>query len=102
LVRYLLRDGWWDWAEILHVDAGELNLGFPRKKIGKNHFGNFFFFFSKGKKNCQKTNFSAPTSTCPAAIIQPFLSASKRQIKSQKIYFCLTFVQLLGLPPVAH
>jgi hypothetical protein len=34
-----------DWAEILHVDAGGLNLGFPRKKIQKKPFLKFAFFF---------------------------------------------------------
>jgi hypothetical protein len=45
LVRYLLRDGRGDWAEILHVDAGGLNLGYPRKKNRKKSFLKFAFFF---------------------------------------------------------
>jgi hypothetical protein len=38
-----------DWAEILHVDAGGLNLGYPRIVFLKKSFLKFafFFFFSK-------------------------------------------------------
>jgi hypothetical protein len=48
LVRYLLRDGWWDWSEISWVAAGGLNLGFPGKKSEKIIF--YFYFFCLKKK----------------------------------------------------
>jgi hypothetical protein len=54
LVRYLLRDGWWDWSEISWVAAGGLNLGFPQKKIGKKSFYYYFFFFWSQKKTKKK------------------------------------------------
>jgi hypothetical protein len=47
LVRYLLRDGWVDWAEILHVDAEGLNLGFPLKKSIFDYFSGKKMVFSK-------------------------------------------------------
>jgi hypothetical protein len=45
-----------DWTKIWWVAAGGLNLGFPRKKIGKNHFENliFLFIFVKAKKKQKK------------------------------------------------
>jgi hypothetical protein len=47
LVRYLLRDGWVDWAEILHRDAGGLNLGFPPEKSEKTIYFLFIFLWKK-------------------------------------------------------
>jgi hypothetical protein len=74
------------------------------KIIGKKPFLKFDFFFVFKKKksavlifNTFKTKSSKTylhnfrgLSTCLPAIMQPFRSASERQIKSNKIYFCTT------------
>jgi hypothetical protein len=69
-----------DWTEIWRVDADGLNLGFPQKNFEKNYFEKSFFFFLEVIQNIFLLNFTGLLN-CPPAIMQPFPSASERQIK---------------------